>query len=202
MKNSEKLLKTIADLRMKAPALDLSQKRVLVANLVFVYQIIRASDDLLCIAYNKTMPDNPYAGYLKQHIEEETDHEKWLRADLKSGGMCDVEKLLPIAQASMLVGMQYYRLKYYTKYSLLGYMAVLECFPMPISAVEQLEHWHGVDLIRTLRYHAVHDVDHGADLLAIVDGLDDEQFQAVIDNAIASQNLLNEFAHELKKAYE
>jgi hypothetical protein len=199
MKNSEILLKTIGDLRMQAPLLDLSQKRVLLANLIFVYQVIRSTEDLLLMALKKTSALSLYDEYLTTHIWEEKDHEKWLREDLQIGCISSVDKYPPIEQASMLVGMQYYRLKYCTKFSLLGYMTVLECFPMPISVVEQLEAWHGVELIRTLRYHAVHDVDHGADLLAIVDTLDDEQFQAVLDNAIASQNLLNEFAGELKK---
>ena len=198
MKNSEKLLFEIAEVRSKAPAIDMMKRDVLIANLIFVYQVIRASEDLLDEAFTYALGSCQYTDYLNKHLNEEKDHAKWLLNDLCDEVEGSISFINPDGLAAKLVGAQYYLIKYATPYALLGYMAVLECFPAPIAYIELLEQKHGVELLRTMRYHAVHDVEHSKDLLDIVDTLDEQIFSVVLANAIDSQMLLNEFVGSIK----
>ena len=83
-----------------------------------------------------------------------------------------------------MAGSQYYLIYHVDPAALLGYMAALECFPMPLEQVEALERAHGADLCRTLRYHAAHDIEHGSGVLEQIDKLDARRFQIAMDSAM------------------
>ena len=67
--------------------------------------------------------------------------------------------------------------------ALLGYMAALECQPMPLEMVAELERLHGKPLLRTLRYHATHDQDHGEELMRVLAAVPDYLRALVLSNA-------------------
>lgn len=158
-----KLLMQVRRLRM--PLLDLQDRKVFEANLCFVYHMIRASEGLLRVGQEVTK-DKALREFYKAHGEEEAGHADWLEADMAVGGIASVS--IP-REAMMMAGVQYYLLYHVNPASLLGYMAALECFPTSLGFIEELEKLHGKALCRTMRYHAEHDIAHGAELLAFID---------------------------------
>lgn len=177
----DQLLRALRDVRATYPAIDLSRRDVFLRNLIFVHNVITASESLLRAACDRSIGD--LKAYFAEHLREEASHERWLAADLASAGL-DV-KALPISpEAVAMAGSQYYLIHHVDPVALLGYMAVLECFPIDAEALETLEEIHGKQLCRTLRYHAEHDVLHGADVLDEIDLLEEKQFQLVMQNAV------------------
>ena len=174
------------------PKVNLHNRNVMISNLLFMYQVIVASETLMEQAADAT--DNTILrGYLRSHLAEEQDHATWLRSDLLTVGIDPAQEEL-IRAAVELVGTQYYLIQHCNPAALLGYMAVLEGFPFPLDALEQLEAMHGKDLLRCLRYHAVHDQDHKVELFKVIDELDDPD---ILQNAIRTQYLLNQAFSQL-----
>lgn len=187
MRLSEQIIQTVSAMRELAPQVNLADQRVLIANLVFLYQVIVASEDLMSVALLETK--NPrLTHYLLEHGPEEKDHAKWLRSDLLTVGV-DPERSELIRAAAELVGTQYYLIHHRNPAALLGYMAVLEGFPFPVDVLELLEKIHGTELLRCLRFHAVHDQEHRVELFRVIDDLND---QDIYQNAVRTQFLLNE----------
>jgi hypothetical protein len=125
--------------------------------LAFALQVIRASERLLQEAADEC--GGELRDYFLRHMEEETDHAKWLEEDL--GGFS-----IPLdAVAVAMAGSQYYLIKHVHPSCLLGYMLALED-PMPTDELLELESIHGKALLRTLRLHAEADVGHRKELLA------------------------------------
>lgn len=129
--------------------------------LAFLYQVIIASEPLLreCIAM---LGDDGFEGELKafykQHLIDETDHAKWLKEDLGD---------YPInlnMTAATLAGTQYYLIRHVHPVCLMGYMLVLEGFPIDPAFIDKIEREHGA--ARTLRIHAEADPDHFRQLQA------------------------------------
>ena len=187
MKLSETIVQTITAMREQAPRFDLADKGCMVANLVFMYQVIVASEDLMQQAHDAAT-NTVLRGYLDSHLPEEHDHAAWLRSDLLTIGI-DPEKSKLIRSAAELVGTQYYLIQHRNPNALLGYMAVLEGFPFDIELLEQLEVIHGKELLRCLRFHAVHDQEHRVELFRVIDELNDPD---ILQNAVRTQMLLNE----------
>ena len=187
MRSSEKVIQAVTELRKQAPQFDLADKGCMVANLVFMYQVIVASEDLMELALRKSQGPVLHK-YLDDHLPEEHDHATWLRSDLLTIGI-DPEKSKLIRSAAELVGTQYYLIQHRNPNALLGYMAVLEGFPFDVELLEQLEEVHGKDLLRCLRYHAVHDQEHKIELFRVIDELNDPD---ILQNAVRTQMLLNE----------
>ena len=181
MTHSQQLISVLEDVRRQYRALDLSDPRIFLKNLVFLHNVIAASEHLLEVAI--TRAKGGLLEYYRAHLEEERQHEKWLAQDLESAGI-DVATLPISPEAVAMAGSQYYLIYHVDPVALLGYMAVLECFPLSDEHMEALESIHGKALCRTLRFHAVHDVDHGADVLAMIDRLSAKQFQLVLENAV------------------
>ncbi|UEP23103.1 iron-containing redox enzyme family protein [Burkholderia ambifaria] len=181
MKNSEKLMNVVRDVMAKWPCVDLKNRHVFLSNLVFMHRVIISSEPLLeeALVHAK----GTLHGYLAEHLEEERRHDEWLAEDLASAGI-DVSDCQFPSEAVAAAGTQYYLIRHVDPCALLGYMAVLECFPMPLEQLSMLEEIHGKHLCRTLRHHAEHDVSHGADLLAQVDSLNDRQLALVVQNAV------------------
>ncbi|UEP31616.1 iron-containing redox enzyme family protein [Burkholderia sp. B21-007] len=181
MKNSEKLMNVMRDVMAQWPRVDLKNRHVFLSNLVFMHRVIIASESLLeeAVVHAK----GALHGYLSDHLEEERRHDEWLAEDLASAGI-DVAGCQFPSEAVAAAGTQYYLIRHVDPCALLGYMAVLECFPMPMEQLVALEEVHGKQLCRTLRHHAEHDVDHADDLLERIDSLNDRQFALVVQNAV------------------
>lgn len=168
-------------LRQMLPQLDLRDRRIFLANLAFMYQVIVASEDLLQQAARHCGDD--LRAYLLAHLREELNHAEWLAEDLAGAGV-DVRALPVSAEAAGMAGSQYYLIRHVDAAALLGYMAVLECFPMDPVTLEELEALHGAALCRTLRHHAEHDPSHGADVLEQIEKLSATARERVKQNAV------------------
>ena len=183
MKFSQHLIGTIRKVRKTYPLLNLTDRDVFVRNLVFVYHVIKGSENLLRVASERSEAGSSLHQYLVEHLSEEREHEAWLAADLETAGI-DVTRTIVPRIAVEMVGSQYYLIFHVDPAALLGYMAVLECFPTPIADIEALEAVHGTNLLRTSRYHAEHDLDHGAVLLSVIDQIPEGRQQIVLESAI------------------
>lgn len=170
----------------------------MIDNLVFMHQVIIASENLLRTAI-AACDDTPFgrrlAAYYRAHLDEERGHEQWLAEDLASAGI-DVAAMPLSLKAVEMAGTQYYVIQHVHAVSLLGYMAVLEGDPMPLETVAALEAAHGKALFRTLRYHAEHDIEHGKDLNEILGEVPQELMHHVINSANQTRHYLTEAAKE------
>jgi len=144
-----------------------------VAYLKFGHGIMRASASLLELAITKAQ--GALREYYANHLEEERDHAAWLAQDLHLLG--EVPPKIDHAAAAT-AGAQYYYLHHVGPHALLGYIAALEFRPMPIEEVEGLERLYGKPAMRTVRHHAVHDLEHSKELARVIDL--HEQFADVI----------------------
>lgn len=196
MTPSERVINAIKEVRKQQPLIALSNKGVMLTNLIFMHQVIKASERLLVEAAAEAT--GRLKDYYTSHLEEEREHEKWLADDLATAGI-DVKDITPIRLAVELAGTQYYLIKHHNPASLLGYMAVLEAMPFDLVALERLEQLHGKDLLRCLRFHAIHDQEHKVELLKVIDEINDDD---VLRNAVNTQMYLNRFAEELNKMME
>ena len=187
MSMSEQIISDVEELQKEAPLLELSNKTVLIHNLIWMYQVIVASETLMLEAIRKA--HGPVLrSYLREHLEEERGHAKWLADDLAALGV-DVT-VLPLNRSAVeLVGTQYYLINHVSPAAILGYMAVLEGFPFPLDVLEQLEAIHGVEPLRCLRYHAENDIEHRKELFKVIDQINDP---IIHSNALRTQQLLNE----------
>lgn len=181
MKNSAQLLATVRNVFGNSPALDMTNRTVFLRNLVFLHAVMVASESLLRTAI--THSEGVLRAYFERHLAEETGHEKWLFDDLSAAGI-DVFSLPISPDAVAMAGSQYYLIHHVDAAALLGYMAVLECFPASEDAIKAVETDHGEHVCRTLRYHATHDVAHGAELLQMIDQLPANRFRLVLENAV------------------
>ena len=163
------------------PALDLLDRRVFLQNLTFIHSVIAATPKLLSVAMQES--HGHLAAYFESHLEEERDHAAWLAEDLRSASI-EISKVDISPEAAAMAGSQYYLLYHIDPTALLGYMAVLECFPMTEHQIDALEFAHGTKLCRTLRHHATHDIEHGADVLDEIDRLTPPQFNRAAQNAL------------------
>lgn len=170
--------------------LDFSQPKTLVNNLVFMHQLMVASERLLKEAADETSGD--LKDYYLQHLEEERGHSSWLSHDLRSAGVY-TDTLPPLRQAVVIAGSQYYLIKHVHAASLLGYMAVLEGNPPAMEFVEQMEQLHGKPLCRTLRYHAQHDLEHRKALFSMIDA---SGHPSIMANAIQTASDLSHAMEE------
>ena len=162
--------------------MNIADRRAVVDNLIFVYHMIVASGTMLDVAAAKTQPCK-FRDFLVEHAAEERHHATWLRTDLATCGE-SVHNADLMFEAAPIAGSQYYHALHVTPYCLLGYMLVLECFPMAESSVSQLESLHGESLFKTVRYHALHDVDHGAEVIAQIDNMPPVYRELVRMNAL------------------
>lgn len=148
----------------------------LILNLIFFYQIMVASENMLEMGISGLSSrtrdefEDKLLAYYKSHIEEERDHARWLANDLRDNGIEPNDYGL-IRAAVAMAGSQYYLMQHTHEVSLLGYMFVLESNPVSLTQVEKWEEEFGTSLLRTLRYHSEHDVEHSVDLRKILNEL-------------------------------
>jgi hypothetical protein len=171
---SDVLLENIRDVKGRSATIDMSRLAVIIANLIFVHDAVVASEQLLIEAVESTdlLPRSSFharlAKYYRSHLDEERDHVKWIREDLKSVSV-HVPAELPNKLAMAMAGSQYYLLKHVHPAALLGYMAVLEGDPTPIELIDSLEHAYGKQLLRFVRIHALKDLEHRKELFEVID---------------------------------
>lgn len=154
----------------------LDTKEQLIEGLSLTYAITVASEPLIETALEESMPIE-LKDFYEKHLKDERRHVQWVLADLKA---LDAVPYIVDWRIAPIVGMQYYLIKHVAPECLLGYMAYLEGSPTPIEEIERLETIHGKAPIRTIRYHAEHDVAHSKDILQIIDSLGDKIDQELV----------------------
>jgi hypothetical protein len=146
------------------------------------HQVVRASVPLMETALRRAQElsaADPVAraltGYLASHIVEELDHDEWLLEDLETLDIPRARILQrpPTATVAGLVGAQYYWILHYHPVALLGYITVLESYPMSREAIADLAARTGLGptAFRTLVEHAEVDPGHAEDLRRTIDAL-------------------------------
>lgn len=167
------------------PVVDLSRPEVFIRNLAFMHDIMIASEPLVQEAIDHS--EGELRDYLVRHIEEERGHAAWLADDLAELGLTDWERS---CAAVACAGSQYYWIKHVHPAAILGYMAVLEGYPMPLDIVAELESIHGKKPCRTLRYHAENDIEHRIDLFNMINRLPEHE-KLIETSAVQTLNLLH-----------
>lgn len=182
MKFSETVLTAVREVLQDAKPLDISDKNVVLRNMVFLYHTMKASEHMLEVAVERSNGNKELHAYYVDHLEEERGHHVWLANDLNTAGI-DVTKTAIPLRAVEMVGTQYYLMYHVDPAALLGYMALQESFAQSLSTVDFLEQTHGKELFKTVRYHAEHDVDHGSDIADVIDNLPETSQSLVLENA-------------------
>lgn len=173
---SKALFEHMEKLRGQMTAVDLRDSKVFFKNLIFVYQLITASEELIEQAMELLPPGDGLRNFYLAKLIEERGHAEWLGNDLTNCG----HHFKPLNRTAMaMAGSQYWMVFHLTPASLLGYMAALECFPASLATVEMLEEYHGIKALATVRYHAEIDVDHGKELLAFIDSRPTDEHSSI-----------------------
>jgi hypothetical protein len=144
----------------------------LVGNLGFIWHIIRASENLLACAIERS--EGRLQEYYVQHLKEERGHADWLREDLLTVDL-DITKTTAPIEAVVIVGSVYYMIFHVDACALLGYMKVLESWPLEHEKLRILAGKYPASLLRTVKYHAEHDPDHLKDLQKQIEVLNLDQ---------------------------
>lgn len=174
------------------------------------HAIIRASVPLMEAARERAEALGPddrvaaiVASYLAEHIEEERDHDEWLLEDMAVLGL-DRETILarpPSSAVAALVGAQYYWALHYHPVAILGYIALLEGYPITDEEVGMLAARTGFPqaAFRTLAKHAELDPGHGAELDEVLDRLAPEMGQQEVMgmSALASVRMMTSVIDEI-----
>ena len=140
----------------------LLNRAFLCQNFSFFYRVILASTPLLAFAIPRAKGE--LREYYKQHLAEELGHDEMMRDDLRRLGVAEIPHF---HRAAQLAGSQYYLIAHEHPALLLGYMHALEKNLPPVEFVDELSNFHGTELT-ALRHHAVHDIQHKADLESLI----------------------------------
>ena len=148
---------------------DMRNKNELISALIFMYHACKATEQLLADAFNRALytEQSELADYYLRHLSEEEGELVFLVDDLKSVGV-DVMLTEPDPAAMAMIGTQYYLIKHVDPVCLLGYMAIQEADPTPVSVVEELEKLHGKELFTFWRLHALKDLEHRIELIQVI----------------------------------
>lgn len=189
-------LSTVAREVMSGPQLS----GIFLEYLIALHCIIRASEPLLQAASDEAarrlqQGDASCAGlpeYYARHKEEEIDHAEWLLQDIEAMGVSRDVALArqPSIDIAALAGSQYYWIYHYHPGFLLGYLAVLEGYPLNQKHIDHFQTQTGFpkEVFRTLQKHAELDPGHGDDLLRFLDecALTDQVFEGLSTSAMAT----------------
>lgn len=167
---------------------------MLIPNLIFLYHTMVASENLLRVAIGET-PEGELRRYFEHHLEEERDHAKWLAEDLKCVNV-EAERTEKPLLAVQMAGSLYYLIYHAHPAALLGYMRVLESWPMDKARFAERAKPYPKALLRTLNYHIDHDPEHFADLLAIIATVP-EHAKLIEDVAAMTRNYLRQAARAI-----
>jgi heme oxygenase-like protein len=141
--------------------------------------------------------------YLREHIEEEAEHDAWLLDDLEVLGRKRAAVLarLPPSTIAAGVGAQYYWISHYHPVAVLAYIAVLEHTVLPLTVLEPLTQHSKLPAraFRTLIEHAKLDPGHTERVYALLDTmrLTQGQKQLLGINAFETASLLDQSLQEV-----
>ena len=146
----------IHDIFRRYPLPKIETRHDLIENLRFNYSLMLATENLLQVA-----------GF-DEKLEEERGHAEWLKRDIEGMG-----ESVPVIdhEAAAIAGAQYYYIAHVDRRMLLGYMAVLECRPVPPDVMDGLEERFGK--LFTVRYHADVDPGHGEEVIRQIEACDE-----------------------------
>lgn len=179
--------------------------------LIALHCIIRASEPLLQAASEEArrrlqQGDQSCAGlpeYFARHQEEEHDHAEWLLQDIEAMGLSRDVALSrqPSMEIAALAGSQYYWIYHYHPGFLLGYLAVLEGYPLDQKQIDFFKQQTGYPeaVFRTLRKHAELDPAHGEDLYHFLEqsALTDRVFEGLSTSSLATCSYLSQILRAL-----
>jgi hypothetical protein len=169
----------------------------LIPNLLFIYHVIIASERLLREAIAETRDNSRLRAYFEAHLKEERDHARWLAEDLQCVNI-DVKRTVAPLIAVQMAGSLYYLIFHAHPAALLGYMAVLESWPMDKARFAELGRPYPPQLLRTLNHHIDHDPEHWRDLKAMIESL--PEHRSLIEQvATMTRNYLHEAARSINK---
>jgi hypothetical protein len=146
--------------------------------------------------------------YLVQHIVEEREHAEWIAEDLSCLGTnaTELARRIPPANVASAVGAHYYWIKHFHPVALLGYIAVLEGAAPRLGWVEDLMTRTKLpaQAFRTLKVHALVDVEHAGDLDRLLDRLPLEQVHHDLlrDSAFLTIDALSRELVDVVRRYE
>ena len=177
--------------------------------------MVRASIPLMEAAVSEARrlaPTDPVAAglvdYYAEHIEEEMNHDVWLLEDLDSIGYSKEQVLeqIPSPLVASVVGMQYYWVRHQHPVALLAYQALLEGNPPTNAHLDEVRvrTGHPASAFRTLELHGDRDIEHRAELFALIDRLPmTPQQQGLLGvNASWTQHLLSDSLTEMIELFE
>lgn len=147
----------IHDILAQYPLCPITTKAQLVRHLQFCHALMVATDPLLDLA---GMDDKR---------EEEKGHALWLEQNLANLGIPTIPYDF---SAAAIAGAQYYLIRHLDPRVLLGYCAVLECRTFTAAQVDVMESILGP--LPCVRFHAEHDLQHGAEVLKQIDAIENE----------------------------
>lgn len=196
---AEQVKSSISEILDRSAKIDLLDKEMLTLNLVFMHQVICATEDLMKCVINEYRDDSIFEEdfniYMQCHLSEELQHDKWLADDLKNNGI-DIKSYPLMRKAVEMAGTQYYLIKHVNPAAILGYMAVLEGFPIGLDAIEQMEEKHGKSLLKTLRYHAEHDLEHREEVFEMIDEAPEHLHEIIMQSAVQTAVYIVEVTHQ------
>lgn len=192
MRYSDKVISRINHIRSQSQNIDYSCRDVVIGNLVFMQHVIRATEGLLQCAIDHS--EGSLHEYYKNHAEEERGHDKWMAQDLKMYMSSPISR-----EAIEMAGSQYYMIKHIDSHALLGYMAVMEGYPLDLEVLSCLEDMHGKELFKTMRYHAEHDLEHRKELFETIDK---HPHESIMQSAEITAYQMNELTARLKTLQE
>lgn len=141
--------------------------------------------------------------YLEGHVEEERHHDAWLLEDMVAVGMAEERTLLrpPSAAVAAFVGAQYYWTLHHHPVALMGYIALLEGYPIEADEVAGLRERTGYpeSAFRTLALHGELDPHHAREFDEALDGLPlaEHHRQVVGLSALASVRMMTDVIDEI-----
>jgi hypothetical protein len=174
---------------------------VLAEYLWTLHSIIVASEDLLeSAAHASRMREKvgekgcrELAMYLENHLAEERDHARWLWEDIQSIGQPLIGTLTSMSRSTAvaaLVGSQHYWIRYQHPAMILGYIAILEGFPLTEERINSFMFKTGAPAraLRTLFLHAKLDPTHREDFNRFLIDLPvpDDVFARISQSSIAT----------------
>jgi pyrroloquinoline quinone (PQQ) biosynthesis protein C len=174
--------------------------RVFPSFLLELYSVVRCSVPLMAAACQRATElaetdrlSARTAAYLKQHIEEECNHDEWLLNDLVAGGMdrSTVLSRAPSAGVARLVGAQYCWIRHAHPAALFGYLAVIEGNPPLAGHLDEIQLLTGYppETFRCLHLHAADDIEHLRELRATITELPLSETDAALIAASAFATL-------------
>jgi hypothetical protein len=167
---------------------------MLIPNLIWLYHVMAASENLLRVAIVE-LPPGVLRRYFEKHLEEERGHAKWLAADLRSVNI-EVERTQIPLVAAQMAGSIYYLIFHAHPAALLGYMQVLESWPMDKAKLAESGKDYPRVLLRTVNHHIEHDPAHLKEILAMI-AAQPEHAKLIADVAVMTRNHLQQAAREI-----